>query len=156
MFREMRLKADNQIPEAQAKEIMANAVYGVLAVDGDDDYPYAVPVNYAYDGDKIYFHGALEGHKVDAVKRNEKVSICVVSKSDIVPDAFNCLFESAIAFGRVKIVDDDATKQKALELVIAKYSKGFEEAGAKYIETSWDAVQTYVMDVEHITGKKGI
>ncbi|MGN0704155.1 MAG: pyridoxamine 5'-phosphate oxidase family protein [Lentihominibacter sp.] len=155
MFREMRLKEDNQLSDAQAREILENAVYGVLALEGDDSYPYAVPVNYALDGNRIYFHGAVEGHKVDAVRRNEKVSLCAVAKADIVPDAYNCLYLSTIAFGCIRMTDSDAEKQKALELIIDKYSKGFEEGGREYIKASWNEVQTFVIDIEHMTGKKG-
>lgn len=155
MFREMRLKEDNQLSEAQANEILEKALYGVLAVEGDNHYPYAVPVNYALEGNKIYFHGAVEGHKVDAIKRNEKVSFCVVTQADIVAEAYNCLYLSAIAFGTIRMIENDAEKQKALELIIDKYSRGFEEGGRKYIQASWDEVMTFVMDIEHITGKKG-
>lgn len=155
MFREMRLKEDNQLPQEQALEILKNETYGVLALDGDDDYPYAVPVNYAMEGNKIYFHGAMEGHKVDAAKRNEKVSICAVSQAEIVPDAYNCLYLSAIAFGKIRIIEDEAEQQKALELVIGKYSKGYEEGGKDYMKASWDEVLTFVIDLEHITGKRG-
>lgn len=155
MFREMRLKEDNQLSEQQAREILEKATYGVLALDGDDDYPYAVPVNYALEGNKIYFHGAVEGHKVDSVRRNEKVSLCAVAQADIVADAYNCLYLSTIAFGRIRIIEDTAEKQKALELIIDKYSKGFEEGGREYIKASWDEVMTFVIDIEHMTGKKG-
>lgn len=155
MFREMRLKEDNQLPQEQALEILEKAQYGVLALEGDDNYPYTVPVNYAFEDNKIYFHGAPEGHKVDAAKRNEKVSFCAVSKADIVPEAYNCLFLSTVAFGKIRIIEDDQEKQKALELIISKYSKGFEEGGKAYMKASWDEVLTFVIELEHITGKKG-
>lgn len=155
MFREMRLREDNQLSDAQANEILKAASYGVLALDGDNRYPYAVPVNYAFEGNKIYFHGAVEGHKVDAIRRNEKVSFCVVTQADIVAEAYNCLYLSTIAFGKIRIIENAAEKQKALELIIDKYSKGFEEGGRKYIKASWDEVMTFVIDIEHVTGKKG-
>lgn len=155
MFREMRLKEDNQLPQEQALEMLEKAQYGVMALDGDDDYPYTVPVNFVFDDNKIYFHGATEGHKVDAIKRSDKASFCVVTKADIVPDAYNCLFLSTVAFGRVRPAKDEQEKRKALELMIDKYSKGFEEGGRKYINASWDEVQAFVIELEHITGKKG-
>ena len=155
MFREMRLKEDNQLPQDQALEILEKAPYGVLALEGDNHYPYAVPINYAFADNRIYFHGATEGHKVDAAKRNEKVSFCAVTKADIVPDAYNCLFLSAIAFGKIRIIEDAEEKQKALQLMVNKYSKGFEEGGKAYIKSSWDEVLTFVIELEHITGKKG-
>lgn len=155
MFREMRLKEDNQLPREQALEILKNAPYGVLALEGDNSYPYTVPVNYAFEDNKIYFHGATEGHKVDAIKKNEKVSFCAVAQADIVPEAYNCLYLSTVAFGKIRIIEDDQEKQKALELIIAKYSKGFEEGGKHYMKASWDEVKTFVIELEHITGKKG-
>ena len=155
MFREMRLKEENQLPREQAREILEKATYGVLALDGDDDYPYTVPVNYALEGDRIYFHGAPEGHKVDAARRNDKVSICAVSKADVVAEEFNCLYLSAVAFGRVRINRNDQEKQRALELLVDKYAKEFEEGGRRYMKASWDEVMTFAIELEHITGKKG-
>ena len=83
MFRQMRLKEENQLPQEHAVKILENNTHGVLALDGDDGYPYAVPVSYAYEDGKIYFHGAAEGgHKLDSIARNSKVSFCVVEKDE--------------------------------------------------------------------------
>ena len=155
MFREMRLKEENQLPQKDALELLKQAPYGVMALEGDDRYPYTVPVNFAFADNKIYLHGATEGHKVDAAKRNDKVSFCVVTKADIIPDAFNCLYLSTVAFGRIRIVEDREEKQKGLELLLDKYSQGFRESGLKYIQASWDDVNVFVIEVEHITGTKG-
>lgn len=155
MFREMRLKENNQLTHEQALEILENGVYGVLALDGDNGYAYASPVNYVYNDGRIYFHGAPEGQKVDAIRRNKKVSFCVVEKAEIVPQAFNCLYRSAIAFGKARIVEDKDEKQQIMEMIIDRYSKGFEKSGKKYIRESWDEVMAFVIDTEHITGKKG-
>ena len=155
MFREMRLKEENQLSQSQSIEILTEAQYGVLALHGDDDYPYTVPLNYAYSENRIYFHGAPEGHKVDASRRNDKVSFCAVTRSEIIPEAYNCLYASAVAFGRIQIITDEAEKKHALELIIDKYSSSFRENGRKYMQSSWDDVATFVIDLEHITGKKG-
>ena len=39
----------------------------MLALLGDNDYPYAVPISYVYDDGKVYFHSAKNGHKIDAI-----------------------------------------------------------------------------------------
>ena len=80
MFRPVRKKA-NEISVEEAKKLLHEARRGVLAVSGDDGYPYAVPINYLYDEDaqEIIFHGSKVGHKVDALKRSDKVCFTVVS-----------------------------------------------------------------------------
>lgn len=156
MFREMRLKDENAISKDQTEKIMTDGNYGVLAVEGDDGFPYAVPLNYFYQDGKVYFHGAKVGHKLDAVLKNEKVSFCVVAKGDIIPEEFNTLFLSAIGFGKAKIIENSSERQRILELILQKYSKGFMEGGKKYIKAQWDNVSVVEISVEHLTGKKGI
>ena len=77
MFREMR-RNRQILTQAECEAILAACTNGVLAVSGDDGYPYAVPLSYVYRDNKIFFHCAKTGHKLDAIARNEKVSFCVV------------------------------------------------------------------------------
>lgn len=86
MFRPMR-RANREIPEEAAKHLLKQSRRGVLAVNGDDGYPFAIPVNYFYDQeqDKIYFHGAKSGHKVDALKKNDKVCFTVYGNEHFEP-----------------------------------------------------------------------
>ena len=69
MFRPMR-RFKQQLSKEECEEILNNCKSGVLAVIGDSGYPYAVPLSYVYFNDKIYFHCAKEGHKVDAIANN--------------------------------------------------------------------------------------
>lgn len=154
MFREMRRK--NCVISAEAAEkILRDGDFGVLALTGDDGYPYAVPINYAVEGDKIYFHSAKTGHKLDAIRRNDKASFCVVDKHDVIAEEFTTYFTSAIAFGRIKIVEDndDPDKLRGLELLADKYSLAASpERRAKELGRL-DAVVIPVMTIEHLTGK---
>lgn len=154
MFREMRL-ADNQLSKEETREILQKNTNGVLALDGDGGYTYAIPLSYAYIDDKIYFHGAKEGHKLDAIARNAKVSFCVVDQDKILPSEFNTLFRSAIVFGQVRILTDDAERQNALEAILEKYSPGFMDSGRKYVKAQWENVMAAEIRIEHMTGKKG-
>ncbi len=97
-----------------------NGTTGTLAVLGDDDYPYAVPINYFYEDNKIYFHGAKAGHKIDAIKKHNKVSFCVVAQDDIITEKFTTYFKSVIAFGTARIIEDDAEKRNAIEKINSK------------------------------------
>ena len=93
MFREMRRK-NCVISQKTAEKILREGDYGVLALSGDDGYPYAVPINYAVEGDKIYFHSAKTGNKLDAIKNNDKVSFCVVDRHEVITEEFTTYFSS--------------------------------------------------------------
>ncbi|MBR1579374.1 MAG: pyridoxamine 5'-phosphate oxidase family protein [Selenomonadaceae bacterium] len=154
MFREMRRKRQ-QTSDEEARAILASGTSGVLALSGDDGYNYAVPISYAVDGDKIYFHSALSGHKLDSIRRNDRVSFCVIAQDEIVPERFTTYFKSAIAFGRMRIIidDDDPEKRHGLELLMDKYSPtvGADERDKEMSKMKACAVP--VLDIEHLTGK---
>ena len=114
MFREMRLKRQ-LLSKEDTQKVLYQGTSGVLAVSGDDDYPYAVPLSYVYDGHKIYFHGAKAGHKLDSIVKNPKASFCVIDKDQIVPDEYTTYFRSVIVFGTIRILHDEAEKREAIE-----------------------------------------
>ena len=76
------------LSDEKAISVLQNGKTGVLAVLGDDDYPYTVPVNYVYFNNRIYIHCAKTGHKIDAINKHQKVSFCVVSKDDIIQEKY--------------------------------------------------------------------
>ena len=154
MFREMRRNKQLLSQEA-AEKILREGEFGVLALSGDDGYPYAVPINYAVEGNKIYFHSAKTGHKLDAIKRNDKVSFCVVDRHEVIAEEFTTYFSSVIAFGRIRIVEDNDApdKLRGLELLADKYSStASPERRAKELGRL-SAVVIPVMTIEHLTGK---
>lgn len=155
MFREMRRKKQ-LLAKDVTENILAAGKVGVLGVAGDDNYPYTVPVNYVFDGGKIYFHSAVSGHKLDGIHRNEKVSFCVIDRDEIVPEKFTSYFRSVIAFGKAKIVTDHALKMHALQMLVKKYSPGFEEPGAAEIQKDWNRLSVVEISIDHLTGKEAI
>jgi nitroimidazol reductase NimA-like FMN-containing flavoprotein (pyridoxamine 5'-phosphate oxidase superfamily) len=152
MFRKMRRTTKEQSRE-EAERILKETDYGTLALHGDDGYPYSLPVNHLYEDGKIYFHCAPEGHKIDAIRSDEKVSFSAVARIEQLPEKFSTGFLSVVAFGRARIVTDDGVKQSALEAIIEKLAPGRAEAGRKYIETGWDKVTVVEIAVEHLTAK---
>ena len=104
-FREMRRKKQ-ALSEEEAWKVLEKGTECVLALTGDDGYPYAVPVNYACESGKLYFHGALAGHKFDALRACPKLSLCVVDRSDTVPEKLTTAYRSVIAFGTARILED--------------------------------------------------
>lgn len=154
MFREMR-RAKCQLKAETAEKILREGIYGVLALSGDEGYNYAVPLNYAYADGKIYFHSAKTGHKLDAAARNEKVSFCVVGQHEVVSEKFTSHFTSAIAFGKIRIVEDNADPEKlrALELLADKYSPDVDKNLRDKELARVGAVKVLVLEIEHLTGK---
>ena len=106
MFREMRRKKQ-QLSFEECQEILNNEVRGVLSVIGDNGYPYGIPINYKYSTteNKIYFHGAKKGHKIDAIKMNDKVSFTVFEKGIPVESKRGLDVRSVIIFGRITFVE---------------------------------------------------
>lgn len=155
MFREMRRQKQN-LTEAETVEILRSCTSGVLAVAGDDGYPYAVPLSYAYKDGKLFFHFAKTGHKLDGILRSSKVSFCVIQTDAVVPEALTTHFRSAIVFGRARILTDDAEKQTALECLVEKYSPDFLPQGQKEIAQGWSRVCVAEIQIEHMTGKASV
>jgi hypothetical protein len=155
MFREMR-RTKQLLSEAETIEILQACTSGVLAVSGDDDYPYAVPISYVYMDGKLYFHLAKEGHKLDGIEKNDKVSFCVIKSDDVIQEEFTTRFRSVIVFGRARILTDDGEKRQALEWLVEKYSPDYTAQGSAEIEKSWGRVCVAEVKIEHMTGKAAI
>ena len=153
MFRKMR-RFKQELSAEETEGIFINGTTGILAVLGDDDYPYAVPVNYLYREGKIIFHGAAAGPKFDAMMRNDKVSFCVISRDEIVPDKVTDYFRSAVAFGKVHTIEEPEEKMKAAHDLGRKYAP--EEAVQADIDRSYRNVVMFEITIEHMTGKEAI
>lgn len=156
MFHEMRRKKQ-QLLKKDAEEILYRSSFGVLALSGDDGYPYAVPISYLYDEGKLYFHCAKSGHKLDAVRRNPKASFCVVGQDQVIPEKYTTCFRSVIAFGTIQIMEDEQAIRAAIEKLAVKYHpQDTPEGRAQAIERDWKPLCMLEMTVEHLTGKEGI
>ena len=143
-----------ELSENESLEILKKGKVAVMAVDGDDDYPYAVPLNYVFHNRYIYVHSASQGHKIDALKRNPKCSLCVVDKDDIIPEKFTSYFRSVIAFGKAEFITSEDTKITALHLLCDKYSPGLNPS--EEINKSLRQVTVIRIRLERITGKEAI
>lgn len=151
MFREMRRK-DREIKNDEVIEILKNNDYGILSTISQNGYPYGLPISYVYINDSIYFHCAVEGHKLDNIKNNDKVSFCVVGKTCVLPDKFSTKYESVIIFGMaVEVFDDE--KNIALLEILNKYSPDYIEKGKEYIANAGVKTKVIKINIEHISGK---
>ncbi len=156
MFREMR-RRKQILTQEECKEILYRGTSGVLAVSGDDGYPYAVPMSYVYADNRLYFHCARKGHKKDALRRNDKVSFCVIDQDQIVPERYTTYFRSVIAFGKIREVTEKEEMKRILMLLACKYaSLQTEQQHAEAIQAEWAEVCVLLLDIEHMSGKQAI
>lgn len=153
MFRKMR-RAKQQLSMEETVSVLDRCTNGVLACKGDDDYPYAVPLSYVYYNDKIYFHSAKTGHKIDAISKHPKVSFAVIDEDTIVSEEFTTYFRSVIAFGKARIVEGEEWVD-AMNAVAQKYS-GDQPEEEKQKEIAGNPPLVVAIDIEHISGKEAI
>ena len=154
-FREMRRKRQ-QLPYDESICILQNGTSGTLALQGDNDYPYAVPVSYVYSEGKLYFHSALNGHKVDAIRKCDKASFCVIGQDYVQPKKYTTYFRSVIAFGKIHIIEDKEEMLTAARLLSERYNPNDEEGLRKELEKGFDRMLAIRFDIEHLTGKEAI
>ena len=156
MFRPMR-RHKQLLLEEECRAILENATSGVLAVLGDEDYPYAVPLSFVLDGNKLYFHGAKSGHKMDALLKHPKASFCVISQDNIVPEEYTTYFRSVIAFGKVRVMEDTQEKHDAVLLLAQKYAPDTSaDHKEQAIQRGMAPLCMLEMTIEHMTGKQAI
>lgn len=142
------------MPDEQVKEILKAASYGTLAVIGDGGYPYAVPLNFVYYNDKIYFHCAKSGHKIDAISENSKVSFCIVNEEKVIPEKYTTYYKSVIAFGNAKEVVDDKLKREAVTALAKKYVPFSDDEIEKEVDAFFKPLCVVEISLDHITGKE--
>lgn len=147
----MRRK-DKALPTSEVVRLLKLCEYGILSTVDGKGQAYGVPLNYVFKNDCLYFHCALEGHKIANILANSKVSFCVVGRTKVLPAEFSTEFESAIVFGKASVVYGDE-KYHALASLVEKYSPEFITEGAKYIEEFDSRTKVVKIEVGSMTGK---
>lgn len=151
-FREMR-RRDRALTEQDAREILAQADHGVLSTLGADGWPYGVPVNHVLCGDVLYIHCAREGHKLENIAHEDRVSFCAVASSTVLPDTLSTLYESTIVFGRAALVTDPAERRQAFDRLVIRFCGGLTPEAERTIATSGPQTAVVRVRIERITGK---
>jgi hypothetical protein len=150
----MRRK-DKAMQDGAIIGLLQNGEYGVLSTVDGNEQPYGVPLNYVLMNNCIYFHCALEGHKLDNLVANPKVSFCVVGRTKVLPAEFSTEFESVIVFGRASVIEGEERYQ-ALNALIEKYSPEFVSEGSAYIEKFDSQTNVVRIEIQQMTGKAKI
>lgn len=153
MFRKMR-RFKQQITDSECKKLLKSEWRGVLSLLGDDSYPYGVPMNFYYSESehKIYFHSALQGHKIDAIKKHNKASFTIFTQAGKKENHWSLNFNSVIAFGKISIVSDrELAKEKVISLAKKYFPKT--ESIQKEMDASFEHCECLCLTIEYLTGK---
>ena len=152
MMKEMRRK-DRQLSAEDTMALLEQGEYGILSTVCGDGTPYGVPVSYVCFNNCIYFHCAKNaGLKLENIRNRADVCFTVVGKTELLPAKFSTRYESAIVFGKARLLEESAKKEPLLKL-IEKYSPDFMEAGRKYVEKSASETDIVEISIEFMTGK---
>ena len=153
MFREL-IRRNKKISMEECLHILKTEKRGVLSVNGDNDYPYGMPMNHWYNEEdgKIYFHCGKVGHRLDALKKDSKVSFCIYNEGYRNQGEWALNVKSVIVFGKIEIVDEldriiDITKKLSY-----KFTHDDEYINAE-IEQHVHRTLLLVLTPEHICGK---
>lgn len=152
MDKEMR-RSEKAMSQEETMEVLEKAEYGVVSTISPDNTPYGTPMNFAWADGAIYFHCALEGHRMENLQSNSNVCLNVVDSVVLMPEKFNTQYRSVTVFGSMHIVEDKDEKTKGIKAIAEKLSPDFKEEGLAYIEKAFNNMHVLRMDVERMTGK---
>ncbi len=171
----MRRK-DREMDTDFARSVIDRSQFGVLGCVTPEGKPYAVPLSIARDGDRLLFHSATAGNKVDYLPDGQEVALTFVSHVQVPelftpeeldemlsePEAASMLgskvftteFESACVQGRVYELTDPAEKLSGLRYICEKFTPdkmAFFEPAA---ENALKITKVYEIRIESLTGKR--
>ena len=154
MFRKIR-KKKNELDINAVEKLLLDSRRGVLAMNGDEGYPYAIPINYVYDKDNknIYFHGARVGHKIDALRACDKVCFTVYGNETIKEETWAPFMQSTVVFGRCHLMENGEKAMALLKSFAMKYYPN-EQMADEEIAKAGKAVQLFEIEIEHLSGKE--
>jgi len=140
------------------------AVCRLAMIDGDT--PYMVPLCFGYDGERLYFHCANRGRKLDMLRKNNRVCFEVDTGVSILPGQSPCkwsmAYASVIGFGTARFVEDAAQKRRALSIILDHYTRlakaavspTASDAGVEMSDKNVDAITVLTVEIESLTGKR--
>ena len=150
-MKEMRRK-EKKLDLQAAVAILEQGEYGILSTADEQNRPYGVPLNYVYQDNSVYFHAALDGHKIENIRKNPQVSFCVVGDSRIIPAALTTHYESVIVFGKGGVIKGDE-RYRALMLLAEKYASGHMDTAEEEIARLDRKTIVIKIEIETISGK---
>lgn len=152
-FRPIR-RIKQQLTEEQIDTVLKEKVFGTLAMTGDGGYPYCIPLHFTYDKERnlLYLHGAKQGHKIDAIRQNNKVCFNILDDAEDTDARGNHYYHSIVIFGHMEIIDNEEEKMKDAWNLCAKFETPGEIERHLHIEGG--PVQMMLLHIDHMSGKR--
>ena len=145
-------RQDRAVSDEEAIALLDAAEYGVLSTVDEIGAPYGVPLSFCRVDNRLYFHCAVEGLKIDCIERNGAVSFCVVGRTTILPEEFSTKYESVIVSGTAGEVFG-AEKRTGMEGLLRKYTPELIEEGIRYAEGLDHETRVFAIPIDRLTGK---
>jgi nitroimidazol reductase NimA-like FMN-containing flavoprotein (pyridoxamine 5'-phosphate oxidase superfamily) len=128
----------------------------------DDGQPYIVPMNFGFSpGGRwsktaaLYFHCALEGRKLDILRRNDRVAFEVDGSYQLLPGDEACdwstTYESLVGQGRMTVVTDPDERIHGMDTIMSHYGH---EGKPSYKPAVFERTAILRLSVESMTGKR--
>ncbi len=140
----------------RTEDVFKGNTSGVLSLSGTDGYPYGVPVSYFYKDKKVYIHGAKQGYKHECIERSNKACFTVIDADDIVAEEFTTYYRSAVAFGKIRIIEGSDELRSVMEELSDCLTPNDEEKTKETISGSFDRLRVLCLEIEEMTGKEAI
>ena len=136
-----------------ALAVVDKCAYSVMATLNPDGSPYCIPLSLVRDGEWLYLHSALDGHKIDNLRYNNRVCISCVGNQEAIPGHFALKYESAVINGSASEITNREEKIHALELISKRYTPdnmaNFDDA----IKRQLDLISIWKIHIDEISGK---
>lgn len=155
MDRNMR-RFKQLLSEEESIDILRSTTSGVLSLCGEDGMPYGVPLSHVYENGKLYFHSALNGHKIDLIRQNGNASFTVIAKDEIHPETYTTYFRSVITFGNIRIIEDENEKKHILEVLGRRCNPNDDKSLNEEIKKGFNRCLALEFTIERMTGKQAI
>ena len=146
-------REDRRLDNAASMALLKRGEYGILSTADTHQQPYGIPVNYVIMEGNIFFHCAVEGRKLENILANDRVSFCVVGKTELLPEQFSTRYESVVVSGSAKVIDDRVIKKNALRALVEKYAPTHAAAGEAYIDKLMDKTAVVCVTIQKLDGK---
>ena len=146
-------RSEKEITDESAIEAIINASLVCRLALSDGDQPYIVPLSFGYQDRTLYFHSALEGKKIDILRKNNRICFEFDVNNKIIEAEKACKwgmkYQSVIGFGKAVFVENAEEKQKALNIIFSHYS----DRNSQFPDKAIKKIAIIKIEIESMTGK---